>query len=385
MPITASYTWSEKRDSVKVLVPLKGVSAAKADVLVSSSTLKVNFAPYLLDIVLLNEIDSLKHKASVKDGVLLITLFKKESVLWGKLEREGTKDDLQQLKMEASAQQTALNETLNTQRGDRRHADEKLALRKQMKLDEMERTRVENMKQEEKETAEREVYEAFAEMEYNSVDKSSNRSIPKGTLKSTSAPQSSQGAFESKKGSVTESNTNKKHISFATDVSSTDKSIDLMLEADDIDDDEGATSGVEHDITDKISNQAGKSEPNAAAKDSATGADKDKEVDYDFVDDYPSDTTRHIFDRDDVEQINIAQELEGEEEEIRYVPPPRSAGLSTNADQKINISFTPRVFPTPMRESKAAEEEDWIAKNRRHIKNHGVLGKGWCLVLYFNS
>lgn len=32
MPITASYTWSEKKDTVKVLIPLKGVSAAKADV-----------------------------------------------------------------------------------------------------------------------------------------------------------------------------------------------------------------------------------------------------------------------------------------------------------------------------------------------------------------
>jgi hypothetical protein len=28
-----------------------------------------------------------------------------------------------------------------------------------------------------------------------------------------------------------------------------------------------------------------------------------------------------------------------------------------------------------MRESKASEEEDWIAKNRRHLKQHGVIGK----------
>ena len=27
-----------------------------------------------------------------------------------------------------------------------------------------------------------------------------------------------------------------------------------------------------------------------------------------------------------------------------------------------------------MRESKIAEEDDWIAKNRRHLKKHGVLG-----------
>lgn len=40
----------------------------------------------------------------------------------------------------------------------------------------------------------------------------------------------------------------------------------------------------------------------------------------------------------------------------------------------MDIQFTPRVFPTPMRESKIAEEDDWIAKNRRHLKKHGVLG-----------
>ena len=41
---------------------------------------------------------------------------------------------------------------------------------------------------------------------------------------------------------------------------------------------------------------------------------------------------------------------------------------------KVDVQFTPRVFPTPMRESKIAEEDDWIAKNRRHLKKHGVLG-----------
>lgn len=41
----------------------------------------------------------------------------------------------------------------------------------------------------------------------------------------------------------------------------------------------------------------------------------------------------------------------------------------------VGISFTPRVFPTPMRESKQAEEQDWIAKNRKHLKKHGQLGK----------
>jgi len=55
-----------------------------------------------------------------------------------------------------------------------------------------------------------------------------------------------------------------------------------------------------------------------------------------------------------------------EEEEARYVPPPRQLG------SKVAIGFTPRLFPTPMRESKRAEEEDWIARNRPYLKTNKV-------------
>lgn len=77
------------------------------------------------------------------------------------------------------------------------------------------------------------------------------------------------------------------------------------------------------------------------------------------------------------------------EEDIKYIPPPRNSMGQNNhsllsddkttdissSNSKVRINFTPRVFPTPMRESKAAEEEDWIAKNRRHLKKHGILSK----------
>ena len=59
--------------------------------------------------------------------------------------------------------------------------------------------------------------------------------------------------------------------------------------------------------------------------------------------------------------------------DIKYVPPPRSAGY--NSDTRIEINYTPRIFPTPMRESKAGEEEDWVAKNRQHLKKNAVLNK----------
>ena len=52
--------------------------------------------------------------------------------------------------------------------------------------------------------------------------------------------------------------------------------------------------------------------------------------------------------------------VEEEEEEIKYIPAPRCAS-------RVVLSFTPRAFPTPMRESTKEEEEDWLLRNGRHL------------------
>ncbi|KAJ1435635.1 hypothetical protein B484DRAFT_358996 [Ochromonadaceae sp. CCMP2298] len=337
MPIAASYTWSEKKESIKVLVPLKGVSASKADILVSSATLKVNFAPYLLDIVLLKEIDSVKHKASVKDGVLHITLCKKESGLWGSLQAEGDKETLLAAKAESLQQQEKLNQEMNVQRSDRRLADEKHALRKQMKLEETERGRMDTVKHEEKTAAEEEVYETFRQMQMEE----SQRAPGKGILHRDPAPSASASASASAA---------KKHVAFGTPPPAP-SSVDQLLGADDIDDGVVPPSPPQSDV-----GEGGGGDDDSAG-DIDIDIDADEEVD------------------EEVRSRSVQELVVEEEEEVRYVPPPRSGGLSTCADQKVDIRFTPRVFPTPMRESKAAEEEDWVAKNRRHLKNHGVLGK----------
>lgn len=58
-----------------------------------------------------------------------------------------------------------------------------------------------------------------------------------------------------------------------------------------------------------------------------------------------------------------------EETPLTYVPPPRLPTIT-------KIAFTPRLFPTPVRESKAAEEDDWLVKNKRHLTSHqGINAK----------
>jgi len=73
---------------------------------------------------------------------------------------------------------------------------------------------------------------------------------------------------------------------------------------------------------------------------------------------------------EEVVEVNQECDMVEEEDEARYVPPPRQSGSSS----KVVIGFTPRLFPTPMRESKRADEEDWIARNRPYLKTNKVRG-----------
>ena len=54
----------------------------------------------------------------------------------------------------------------------------------------------------------------------------------------------------------------------------------------------------------------------------------------------------------------------------RVLPPPRGQ-QSLHTTVSVPVVFTPRVFPTPARESKAAEEADWLTKNAAYIKGGG--------------
>lgn len=60
-------------------------------------------------------------------------------------------------------------------------------------------------------------------------------------------------------------------------------------------------------------------------------------------------------------ECEVEEERPDERKEaLTFIPAPRRSC-------QVKVSFTPRVFPTPMRESKKEEEEDWLLRNRRHL------------------
>ena len=168
MPSIGMYTWTEKDDQIKIIIPLKNSSPSKVDIFVTSSTLKVNFPPYIMDIILRFPVDPFKHKATVKDGNLRVILYKTDESagFWGNLEDDTEdKSTIAKLREKSVAAQDALEKGLGETRRSRRTEDERFSLKKQMNLDETERNRLDNLKSEEKRSAEEEVYATFSRMQ----------------------------------------------------------------------------------------------------------------------------------------------------------------------------------------------------------------------------
>lgn len=81
------------------------------------------------------------------------------------------------------------------------------------------------------------------------------------------------------------------------------------------------------------------------------------------------DNERRVAAPEPVETV-AANHHDDDDELVTYVPEPRvSIGV-------VPVGFTPRIFPTPLRESKMADESAWIMKNRRHLhRNKALVGK----------
>jgi dyslexia susceptibility 1 candidate gene 1 protein len=328
MPLKGNFEWEEKKDHFVLRIPLKGVAPSKVDIFATQSTVKINFTPYLVDVVLHGDIDPVRHKATVKDGTLSVKLFKVTPGIWGKFhveeDEQGDDQDAQatlERRAVGLAAQENLEKELGEKRKDRKSQDERFSTRKQMAIDEAERTRLEDLKHDEKSQAEDALYAAFAKQEEAAAAAEAAKAKKANVLaKGRAGPTPISSAVPPKPAPIAQAS----------------------KKFDDID------SDIEDDEEEKLRAIT-------------------KSVDID-LNGCPDDGAAE--DADDLS-----------DDEVKYVPPPRSAtNASTNdgsggVSGKVNIDFTPRIFPTPMRSSQTAREDDWIAKNRKHLKKHGVFGK----------
>jgi len=158
MPIVIKdYTWSETETEVHVIVPLKGVRPAKADVYSTATYIKVNFPPYIFEADLLHAVDDVSSTATVGDGKVKFILKKADSgdgaggSTWGELVLK----DVDKATLRARREQSQ-EDSFKRQEEDKKTASDEAtkrqsaAVRKQMDLDAAQRKALSDAKETEK-------------------------------------------------------------------------------------------------------------------------------------------------------------------------------------------------------------------------------------------
>ena len=161
MPITVKdYTWRETEAEVVLVLPLKGVSPSKVDILTTERYIKVHYPPYLFEVYLEGEVVEEACTVRVGDGAVEFRLVKKKSGLWGALAAGDVGEDRQILaEKRAEAVETVGKAAVEKAeaRAVKKREEERYAVREQMRLEQEERARIEEEKQVERDRADKEL------------------------------------------------------------------------------------------------------------------------------------------------------------------------------------------------------------------------------------
>ncbi|XP_077173724.1 dynein axonemal assembly factor 4 [Paroedura picta] len=161
MPVwLREYTWRQTPSVVYVAVPgqderrLRG----RPDIFCAEQYLKVNAPPFLFEAFLWAPIDEARSTARLEDGSVFFTLQKKEAAMWEALLADMVdKEKMQRIREDAvlKAHKKA-KEEMDTNAVQKRERS-KCALEATMKLEEAERKRIEELKEEERKKATEEI------------------------------------------------------------------------------------------------------------------------------------------------------------------------------------------------------------------------------------
>ncbi|NXD06260.1 DAAF4 factor, partial [Nothocercus nigrocapillus] len=159
MPVwLREYRWRQSAAAVFLSLPLPPLRATAASIFCTEQYLKVSIPPFLFEAVLYAPIDDINSTAKIENGNIFFTLYKKETGMWDSLMIENAnKEQLQYLRENAvlKAQEKAKEEAEAKKVTKQEH--KKYTLEAMMKLEEAERKRIENLKEQERQKVTREL------------------------------------------------------------------------------------------------------------------------------------------------------------------------------------------------------------------------------------
>uniref|UniRef100_A0A8C3CM49 Dynein axonemal assembly factor 4 n=1 Tax=Cairina moschata TaxID=8855 RepID=A0A8C3CM49_CAIMO len=159
MPVwLRAHSWRQSGSAVFLSLPVPGVRVTAANIFCSERYLKVSVPPFLFEAILYAPIDDTNSTAKIGNGIVFFTLYKKEVGMWESLTLENaSKEKLQYLRENAvlEAHEKAKEETEAKKVTKREH--KKYALEATMKLEEAERKRIEELKEQEQQKVTKEL------------------------------------------------------------------------------------------------------------------------------------------------------------------------------------------------------------------------------------
>lgn len=338
----------------------------------SDLVVKVNSAPYVLLLDLFALVDAASAVVvKAHDGQLRLTLQKQEVHVWPTLTLEASKDVLRERRQASMDRKIQFEEALAEKRKDKRYQEEKQTLRAQMAVDDTNRQILTDLKAEEKQREERAMYESFRELQQKkamAAEEKQKARITESEQKTlaveTQVPEVPSVAKNAAK-------PKKKRVSFASDLEQPSPPAVRPTEQ------QSREDPHEPPVL-EISEDGSFDLPLTPAKawDSKVSSTSDP-----FVhDNAEADTQKPSEDGDRRQEALETPSPSPPTLQPKTTPvAPVKAKRVPAPREKLQseIQFTPRAFPTPSRESKAAEEEDWLLKNRKHLNKHkGLRGAG---------
>ncbi|XP_035191768.1 dynein assembly factor 4, axonemal isoform X2 [Oxyura jamaicensis] len=151
-------SWRQSGSAVFLSLPVPGVRVTAANIFCTDRYLKVSVPPFLFEAILYAPIDDTKSTAKIGNGMVFFTLYKKEVGLWDSLTLENaSKEELQYLRENAvlKAHEKAKEEAEAKKVIKQEH--KKYALEATMKLEEAERKRIEELKEQERQKVTKEL------------------------------------------------------------------------------------------------------------------------------------------------------------------------------------------------------------------------------------
>ncbi|XP_063878957.1 dynein axonemal assembly factor 4-like [Scylla paramamosain] len=325
MPICVSdYTWRQTLERVILTLNLHHTSPKKVDVVTTSSYLKVSFLPYMCEVFLCHMIKVDQSSACILKGCLELTLMKAVPQMWKEVGLKLTKKEMDHKRQEAIKDMEEEEKRKASKRKEECIKRERFAVSQQIEVDDQ--MRAERSRMVEKEKAE--FFKAGSPQEGN---------------KHLSGTPPTQNMATEQPGNHNKSEAGK--------LSPEEHNTECLKE--------------DHD------RQTLRGRASSTCSEEGTEATQEADYDGDGEDSiyYSSTENLHRADgstqRDKVEAANrkqrkwsanrkaAAREKESKKRSIPAVPPVRCGGT-------INMTHTPRVFPSPARESTHPEEQQWL-------------------------